>query len=249
MELFNPSQNFQTMYSPLGIYNGGAPFSFQTALPAGMVPDLSDPLNSKALQSGTPFTSEINMQNGVIYAGVKLFPRDITDALATQYTGYRIGLDIKDKNIAKMFLGNKSNFLFWDGTKLQISGQLRVYGQDNRIDFFDQNQVEQGYIYANNLGVVFDSINELIIGSGGNMRMIAGANWRVDVGPVPNVGIMRAVTSPIAAQRYLAMLTPFRLVNLPLDPNNSDSFNGQMYYNDVTDNIRAFVGGGWVTVV
>lgn len=241
MEPYNPSQNFQTMYSPLGIFQGGVQYAFQTVLPAGMVPNLSLPTNAKAMQSGTPFTSEMNMQSGTLFAGVELFPESVEEALGTPYTGYRLGLDIKDNNIAKFFIGDNQNFLFWDGIRLLLNGQLRVYGEDNRIQFYDRNQVLQGFIFADNTGMIFDSTSDMIIGANNDITLLAGNAINIKTGTQQ---MMFFDGTP--GTESVDMFVPFGFAQLPADP--VVGVNGWVYYNTTTDELRAYVAGAWGTI-
>lgn len=258
----NPVQNFMTMYSPLGIYQGSVPRTFQTVLPQGMVPNLDYPVNAKGMQGGTPFTSEINMQFGTIYAGVKLFPTSITDALARPKNGYRLGLDVLDNNIAKFFIGSKDNFMWWDGTKLLLNGQLRAYGFNNAIEFYDQNQVFQGSMQGVNIpdpGILLQAVNWFIIQAGQSIALDAIEN--IFVRPDLNLSILSGLDTFIDSTAgdvtlFLSSIPflkldrasdtvlfgkPLGLVSLASDPGTG--YDGEMWYNSTTNEVKVVVGG------
>lgn len=223
----NPVQSYQQNYNPFGINLGSVLWTTPEELPSGLIPNLNSPISASALQKGTPFISEIEMQNGVIYTGVSSFPVNITDALQSQESGYRLGLDSRDNNIAKFYIGGNRNFFFWDGTNISMSGQLHLYGISDAINFYDQNGSPEGQIYANS--------SQLIINGGLELSL-----------EVNNVDCMDFTTD---GGGQITANVPFVLANLAADPSLLDSTNGMLYYNTTTNNVRAFVAGAWVTVV
>lgn len=237
---YDPKENYRNSYNQFGVFQASSPYNIPTVLPTGLVPNLKTPTNSSVLQSGTPFTSEIEMQYGVIYAGIDLFPTNVTSALSlpASQTGYRLGLDAKDDNIPKFFIGGSQNFFFFDGTDIYINGQLQVYGKENEIEFFDQNGAPQGEIYADDTGMVILSNGQLEISAAGDISIISSTTDMMDF-----------VTDTVP---FVQANVPFGLAQLPADPallTPPTLSNGWMYYDTTTDHIRAVVAGAWVTVV
>ena len=234
---YNPKDNYRNSYNQFGVFQAASPYNIPTVLPTGLVPNLKMPTNASVLQSGTPFTSEIEMQYGVIYAGIDLFPTNVKNAIALtpDQIGYRLGLDVKDNNIPKFFIGGAQNFFFFDGKDIIINGQLQVYGKENEMEFFDQNGLLQGYIYADDAdGMQVVSTDYLTLAGLTGVSINAGLTDMMDFDP----------TLPVPA---ITARVPFGLAQLAADP--ASGVNGQMYYNTTTDHIRAYVAGAWVTVV
>jgi hypothetical protein len=236
---YSPKDNYRNSYNQFGVFQAASPYSIPTVLPTGLVPNLKTPTNASVLQSGTPFTSEIEMQFGVIYAGVDLFPSNVSAALALtpDQVGYRLGLDVKDNNVPKFFIGGPQNFFFFDGRNVFINGQLQVYGHDNSIEFYDENGTLEGELYADDTAVILAATE-----AGSNLVLAADQNVIVQADLID----MMTFDSTLAVPAITAAV-PFGLANLASDPTSGQ--NGQMYYNTATDHVRAYVAGAWVTVV